>query len=404
MDSALRPRDIQARIRAGESPEDVAASRPDHVDAIMPFAAPVLAERAHVAESAQGPRPPHAGDRRARTSARRSPSHLLGEHVATTRTSSGTPGAARTAAGPWSRRTLAGGRPARRVHPRPPGRYVVADNDEARILTGELRAAEARRRARRPAAPAASSVPSPRTSCRSATTRSSWSATGDRRRGAERPSRRPTRDADGSPAARASTPDDDPPTPAAPDEPGRSRTEQPTTDRSADAEAAPSRRGRRPPRTRPSSVPSRDAGMPARERLDARAGRSSVPELGRDHVRRRSQRDVTSASRAADATVCTPTRAVHSPWPTSSPAPPASSVATWSRSCSTTARARSSSLVPRGVPRPARAADRGMGQPTRVTPVVGDLASPTSGVDQPVDHRAQRARSTTSSTSPRSTT
>ena len=30
MDSALRPRDIQARIRAGETPEAVAAGRPDH--------------------------------------------------------------------------------------------------------------------------------------------------------------------------------------------------------------------------------------------------------------------------------------------------------------------------------------------------------------------------------------
>ena len=38
MDSALRPRDIQARIRAGESPEDVAAAAQTTVDAIMPFA------------------------------------------------------------------------------------------------------------------------------------------------------------------------------------------------------------------------------------------------------------------------------------------------------------------------------------------------------------------------------
>lgn len=49
MDSALRPRDIQARIRAGESIEDVAAAAGVPVQRIEPFAAPVLAERHHVA-------------------------------------------------------------------------------------------------------------------------------------------------------------------------------------------------------------------------------------------------------------------------------------------------------------------------------------------------------------------
>jgi len=53
MESALRPRDIQARIRGGESAEDVAAAAQTTVEAIMGFAAPVLAERAHVAVSAQ---------------------------------------------------------------------------------------------------------------------------------------------------------------------------------------------------------------------------------------------------------------------------------------------------------------------------------------------------------------
>lgn len=53
MDSALRPRDIQARIRAGQSPEDVAEAASTTVEKIMPFAGPVLAERQHVAERAQ---------------------------------------------------------------------------------------------------------------------------------------------------------------------------------------------------------------------------------------------------------------------------------------------------------------------------------------------------------------
>lgn len=53
MESALRPRDIQMRIRSGESAEDVASAAGTTVEAIMPFAGPVLAERQHMAESAQ---------------------------------------------------------------------------------------------------------------------------------------------------------------------------------------------------------------------------------------------------------------------------------------------------------------------------------------------------------------
>ena len=52
-ESALRPRDIQSRIRAGESPEDVAAVAGTSVEKVMVFAAPVLAERAHIARTAQ---------------------------------------------------------------------------------------------------------------------------------------------------------------------------------------------------------------------------------------------------------------------------------------------------------------------------------------------------------------
>ena len=52
MESALRPRDIQARIRAGESPEEVASAAGTTVDAIMGFAGPVIAERQHVAATA----------------------------------------------------------------------------------------------------------------------------------------------------------------------------------------------------------------------------------------------------------------------------------------------------------------------------------------------------------------
>ncbi len=53
MESTLRPRDIQARIRAGATPEAVAEAAQTSVEKIMPFAAPVLAEREHVAQRAQ---------------------------------------------------------------------------------------------------------------------------------------------------------------------------------------------------------------------------------------------------------------------------------------------------------------------------------------------------------------
>ncbi|WP_157974110.1 septation protein SepH [Desertihabitans aurantiacus] len=48
MDSGLTPREIQERIRAGASPEEVAESAGVPVERIQAFAAPVLAERIHV--------------------------------------------------------------------------------------------------------------------------------------------------------------------------------------------------------------------------------------------------------------------------------------------------------------------------------------------------------------------
>src|SRR5690606_2320774 len=53
MESTLRPRDIQARIRAGETPESVAQAAQTTVEKISPFVDPVLAERAHMAQRAQ---------------------------------------------------------------------------------------------------------------------------------------------------------------------------------------------------------------------------------------------------------------------------------------------------------------------------------------------------------------
>ncbi|MGH8868465.1 MAG: septation protein SepH [Actinomycetes bacterium] len=74
MESQLRPRDIQARIRAGESAESVAEAAGLPIERIRRFEGPVLAERGHVASLAQG------------TSLRRSgegPSPALGDIVGT---------------------------------------------------------------------------------------------------------------------------------------------------------------------------------------------------------------------------------------------------------------------------------------------------------------------------------
>lgn len=49
MDLSLRPRDIQARIRAGESAEQVAATAKIPLDRIRRYEGPVLAEREHMA-------------------------------------------------------------------------------------------------------------------------------------------------------------------------------------------------------------------------------------------------------------------------------------------------------------------------------------------------------------------
>jgi len=138
MDSALRPRDIQARIRAGETPEAVAQAAQTTVDRIMRYASPVLAERAHVADRAQ------------RSSVRRKagegPARLLEDAVAERLRSRNVDpdtvawDAWRREDGRWTLvadyRSGESSRHAEFVFDAP-GRYVVADDDEARWLVGE---------------------------------------------------------------------------------------------------------------------------------------------------------------------------------------------------------------------------------------------------------------------------
>lgn len=138
MDSILRPRDIQARIRAGEAPETVAAAAQTSVDEIMGFATPVLAERAYQAQLAQ----------RASVRRRAAAGHVgnLGAAVTTHLESLDVdPGtvewdAWRREDGRW---TVVAAYPARGEARQAVftydagGRFVVADDDEARTLVGE---------------------------------------------------------------------------------------------------------------------------------------------------------------------------------------------------------------------------------------------------------------------------
>jgi hypothetical protein len=144
MDSVLRPRDIQARIRAGETPEDVAAAAQTSVDKIMGFATPVLAERAYQAELAQ-----KASVRR-RTAT--GPVGHLGQAVETFLEPHGLTtedvewDAWRREDGRWTvlATFLSGAaQQTARFTYDTGGRFVVADNDEARTLVGERTAEEA---------------------------------------------------------------------------------------------------------------------------------------------------------------------------------------------------------------------------------------------------------------------
>jgi len=53
LESQLSPREIQARVRAGHSVDEVAVAAGVSTDRVERYAAPVLAERAHVVEQAQ---------------------------------------------------------------------------------------------------------------------------------------------------------------------------------------------------------------------------------------------------------------------------------------------------------------------------------------------------------------
>ncbi|MCL8024339.1 septation protein SepH [Nocardioides bruguierae] len=137
MDSALRPREIQARIRAGETPEAVAEAARTSVERIQPYAGPVLAEREHMAQRAQRSSVRGREAEGPRILGRAVTERLsgLGLHSDVVSWDSW-----RREDGRW---VLVGefATPDRTGMARftfdPPGNYVVMDNDEAKWLIGE---------------------------------------------------------------------------------------------------------------------------------------------------------------------------------------------------------------------------------------------------------------------------
>ena len=143
MTSSIRPREIQTRVRAGESAETIAEAAGTTVEAIMAYVAPVLAERGHVAERAQ------------KASLRRGPgggelanaqSRVLGEAVeARLRAIGADPSAVawdayRRETGRWvlsAEFTSSERSGTARFTFDAPGNYILSDNDEARWLIGE---------------------------------------------------------------------------------------------------------------------------------------------------------------------------------------------------------------------------------------------------------------------------
>ncbi|MGC4112547.1 MAG: septation protein SepH [Nocardioides sp.] len=143
MDITLRPRDIQARIRAGETPETVAQVAGTTVDKVMPYAAPVLAERAHVAERAQRASVRRRPGDGSGASAARTLGEAVGVHLRARNVDPDTVSwdAWRREDGRW---TLTGAfTSTSRVGAAhfsfdPPGNYVTADDEDAHWLLGEV--------------------------------------------------------------------------------------------------------------------------------------------------------------------------------------------------------------------------------------------------------------------------
>ena len=142
MESSLRPRDIQARIRAGETPDAVAQAAQTTVEKIMAFAAPVLAERQHVADRAQRSSVRRKAGDPGSAGGARTLGDAVGGHLRAINVDPATVewDAYRREDGRW---TLTGEYAATKRKGSAhftydaPGNYVTADNDDARWLVGD---------------------------------------------------------------------------------------------------------------------------------------------------------------------------------------------------------------------------------------------------------------------------
>ena len=318
MESALRPRDIQARIRAGETPEAVAVAAQTSVDSIMAFATPVLAERAHVAQTAQ-----KASVRRRSDAA--STARTLGESAGlffadhSLHDEDVTWDAWRQADGRWAlvATYTAGGRDRRAEFTHDlPGRYVVAENDDARLLTGELRdggsAAAPQQTRRLSAVPDDDELP-----------------LGD----------------DAIELVRDRVEEPAPAENEADDEVDDEVTVELDRELTEDAEQ-PELPGTSPAGTDQigESVDAEESELKRASARPKRKGRSSIPSWD----------EIMFGDGKGDGSL--------RPWPTSSPARRVSSGDTWSRSCSTNRQGEVFVLVPRGLAAPHRGPDRALGR------------------------------------------
>lgn len=138
MDSSLRPRDIQARIRAGASPEDVAAAAGIPVERLAAFAAPVVAEREHVAGLART----NPVRRRGETTSHRALRNAVADSLAALGVDADDVAwdAWKLEDRRWRVRATWGGDDTEHVADfayDQAGRFSVADNEEARLLVGD---------------------------------------------------------------------------------------------------------------------------------------------------------------------------------------------------------------------------------------------------------------------------
>ncbi len=137
MDSALTPREIQARVRAGAPLAEVARAAGMGIEWVEPFAAPVLAEREFIAGQAQS----HPVRRGSETIAHRTLGQVVGDRLASRRVDADTVvwDAWKLEARRWMIRvdydSGKSHREARFIYDAS-GRFSVADNDDARWLLG----------------------------------------------------------------------------------------------------------------------------------------------------------------------------------------------------------------------------------------------------------------------------